>query len=394
MNDNIKNVNRNLILMCLIVFLNNINFCNTIAILYYKYVTNSFVLGMSIFSITTISSAIFELPTGIISDKIGRKKTIVYGSSCSVLSAIILFLANNYYLLILFAIINGIEMAFFSGNNDAYVYDNLCMINNKEKYINSIGKVKSMEYLAGAISGLIGAGLLYCFSYKLIIGISIIPKVIQLVISLFLKAIKNNETNTNSNKKLIKGALKESLENKLLLKKVLYDGILQSTNESCYQFRSAFYETVWPIWAIGIPGILSNIGAFISNWCSEKLISKTSRKKYWFLSHSYSMFSNTIAVITNNIISPIIMISNSLFHSDFIDSEIEQKLYKDEYRASMGSIKSFIQSILFAVFSVILGLIADYFNIVTSFIIFQLINIIPIIMNSKIIENVEKNYKN
>ena len=394
MKENLKKCTKNLLLISLIIFLNNINLYNVVAILYYKSITNSFVLGMSIFSITTISSAIFELPTGIISDKIGRKKTIVYGSSCSVLSAIILFLANNYYLLILFAIINGIEMAFFSGNNDAYVYDNLCMINNKEKYINSIGKVKSMEYLAGAISGLIGAGLLYCFSYKLIIGISIIPKVIQLVISLFLKAIKNNETNTNSNKKLIKGALKESLENKLLLKKVLYDGILQSTNESCYQFRSAFYETVWPIWAIGIPGILSNIGAFISNWCSEKLISKTSRKKYWFLSHSYSMFSNTIAVITNNIISPIIMISNSLFHSDFIDSEIEQKLYKDEYRASMGSIKSFIQSILFAVFSVILGLIADYFNIVTSFIIFQLINIIPIIMNSKIIENVEKNYKN
>ena len=394
MKENLKKCKKNLLLISLIIFLNNINLYNVVAILYYKSITNSFVLGMSIFSITTISSAIFELPTGILSDKIGRKKTIVYGSVCSLLSAFILFIANNYFLLIIYAIISGIEFAFFSGNNDAYVYENLKMINNEKDYIKFIGKVKSMEYLAGAISGLIGAGLLYCFSYKLIIGISIIPKVIQLVISLFLKAIKNNETNTNSNKKLIKGALKESLENKLLLKKVLYDGILQSTNESCYQFRSAFYETVWPIWAIGIPGILSNIGAFISNWCSEKLISKTSRKKYWFLSHSYSMFSNTIAVITNNIISPIIMISNSLFHSDFIDSEIEQKLYKDEYRASMGSIKSFIQSILFAVFSVILGLIADYFNIVTSFIIFQLINIIPIIMNSKIIENVEKNYKN
>ena len=394
MKENLKKCKKNLLLISLIIFLNNINLYNVVAILYYKSITNSFVLGMSIFSIVTISSAIFELPTGILSDKIGRKKTIVYGSVCSLLSAFILFIANNYFLLIIYAIISGIEFAFFSGNNDAYVYENLKMINNEKDYIKFIGKVKSMEYLAGAISGLIGAGLLYCFSYKLIIGISIIPKVIQLVISLFLKAIKNNETNTNSNKKLIKGALKESLENKLLLKKVLYDGILQSTNESCYQFRSAFYETVWPIWAIGIPGILSNIGAFISNWCSEKLISKTSRKKYWFLSHSYSMFSNTIAVITNNIISPIIMISNSLFHSDFIDSEIEQKLYKDEYRASMGSIKSFIQSILFAVFSVILGLIADYFNIVTSFIIFQLINIIPIIMNSKIIENVEKNYKN
>ena len=67
-----------------------------------------------------------------------------------------------------------------------------------------------------------------------------------------------------------------------------------------------------------------------------------------------------------------------------------KKLYKDEFRASMGSIKSFIQSVFFAVFSVLLGFIADYFSIITSFVVFQLINIIPIIVNGKIIENIEK----
>ena len=388
MKDSLKKCNKNLILICLIIFCNSINLYNVVAILYFKSITNSFVLGMSIFSIVTISAAIFELPTGIISDKIGRKKTIVYGSVCSLLSTFILFMANNYFLLIIYAIISGIEIAFFSGNNDAYVYENLKMINNEKDYIKYIGKVKSMGYLAAALSGFIGAILLYFFSYKFIIGISIIPKLIQLILSLFLGTI--NLINNMKKTEMITKPIKEVLKNKLLLKKVLYDGIMESTSESCYQFRSAFYETVWPIWAIGIPGILSNLGAFVSNWFSEKIIRKTTRKKYWLFSHFYSIMSNITAVIINNVISPIILVSNSLFHNDFINSEIEQKLYKDEYRASMGSIKNFIQSILFSAFSIALGLIADYFSIVTSFVIFQLINIIPTIANSKIIESVEK----
>lgn len=353
MKENLKKCKKNLILISLIIFLNNINLYNVVAILYYKSITNSFVLGMSIFSIVTISSAIFELPTGILSDKIGRKKTIVYGSVCSLLSAFILFIANNYFLLIIYAIISGIEFAFFSGNNDAYVYENLKMINNEKDYIKFIGKVKSMGYLAAALSGFIGAILLYFFSYKFIIGISIVPKAIQLILSLFLGVI--NIVKVNNKKK------------------------------------TEIITNVWPTWAIGIPGILANIGAFISNWFSEKIIRIISRKKYWLFSHFYSIMSNITAVIINNAISPIILVSNSIFHNDFINSEIEQRLYKDEYRASMGSIKNFIQSMLFSAFSIVLGLVADYFSIVTSFIIFQLLNIIPIIAHSKIIEDVEKN---
>ena len=390
MKESFKKCNKNLNLISLIIFCNSINLYNVVAILYYKSITNSFVLGMSIFSIVTISSAIFELPTGILSDIVGRKRTIVYGSVCSLLSAFILFIANNYFLLIIYAIISGIEIAFFSGNNDAYVYENLKMINKEKDYIKFIGKVKSMKYLAGALSGFLGAILLYFFSYKFIIGISIIPKAIQIILSLFLGVVNIIKLNNKKKTEMITKPIKEVLRNKILLKKVLYDGIMESTSESCYQFRSAFYETVWPIWAIGIPGILSNIGAFVSNWFSEKIIKITSRKKYWIFSHFYSIISNITAVIIKNTISPIILVSNSLFHNDFINSEIEQKLYKDEYRASMGSIKNFTQSILFSVFSVVLGLIADCFNIITSFTIFQLINIIPIIANSKIIEDVEK----
>ena len=48
-----------------------------LAIIYFAQVSGSFALGMAIFSIARISSALFEIPTGVFSDRIGRKKTII-----------------------------------------------------------------------------------------------------------------------------------------------------------------------------------------------------------------------------------------------------------------------------------------------------------------------------
>ena len=67
-------------IMALLNLMSEFKLYGVIAILYYMQVTNSMALAMSIFSIATISSCIFEIPTGIISDKIGRKKTIILGS--------------------------------------------------------------------------------------------------------------------------------------------------------------------------------------------------------------------------------------------------------------------------------------------------------------------------
>jgi MFS family permease len=48
-----------------------------LAIIYFSHVTGSFALGMGIFSITMIASALFEIPTGVFSDRIGRRKTVI-----------------------------------------------------------------------------------------------------------------------------------------------------------------------------------------------------------------------------------------------------------------------------------------------------------------------------
>lgn len=110
------------------------------AIIYYTQITGSMMLGMSIFSITMIASAILEFPTGLIADKIGRKNTVILGCINSLIYAIILAFSNSYMGLICVAIFEGLERAFFSGNNQAFIYDTLKEVGKESESENILEK--------------------------------------------------------------------------------------------------------------------------------------------------------------------------------------------------------------------------------------------------------------
>lgn len=376
---------KNIKIMGFLNLMSEFKLYGVIAILYYVQVTNSMALAMSIFSISTISSCILEVPTGIISDKIGRRKTIILGSISSLIYIIILGIAKNYVGLTIASLFNGLEMAFFSGNNQAYIYD-LIEKDKKEQYKVYIGKVNSMIYLAGAVSAMIGTFIVNFTSFRFVIFLTIVPKVLQLICSFLLEDVME-EKNTENILQIIKEAITLVKNNDVLRKQIIADGINDGIGEACFQFRSTFYELVWPEWALGLPGVLSNIGAFISNWFSGKIISRIGTYKLYVISNTYSIVSNCVGAFIKNIYSPIIMTTNSLFTTDVIQMDIEQKLYNQKYRASMGSIKSFTKNIIFSVIAVILGGLADYIGIVNAFIIFQCLKCVPIILYKKIFNN-------
>ena len=133
--------NKNIKLMYCLNLFSEMKFFGVIAILYYTEITQSMMLGMSIYSIATIVSSLAEFPTGIISDRIGRRMTIIAGAISSLIYVLLLSFAVNYIWLIVAAIFNGIEIAFFSGNNQAYIYENLKNSNMENKYEIYAGKI-------------------------------------------------------------------------------------------------------------------------------------------------------------------------------------------------------------------------------------------------------------
>ncbi len=79
---------RNVKILTLFNFFTDFKLYAPVAIIYFADVSGSFALGMSIFAITMVSSALFEIPTGIFSDRIGRKKTVVIGALCALFYSI------------------------------------------------------------------------------------------------------------------------------------------------------------------------------------------------------------------------------------------------------------------------------------------------------------------
>ena len=104
-----------------------------IAAIYFSKVSGSYALGLSIFSIAMVSSAVFEIPTGVFSDLIGRKYTTVLGGFFYMLGGIFYALGFNYWWLVAGAIFDGLGKAFYSGNNNALLYDSLNKSNRREE---------------------------------------------------------------------------------------------------------------------------------------------------------------------------------------------------------------------------------------------------------------------
>ena len=353
-------MHKNIKLLALFNFFTDFHLFSAILIIYFAQVTGSYALGMSLFSVAMVSSALFEVPTGVFSDYMGRKKTMMIGAVCAVLAIAFYAIGVNYWILFIGALFEGLQRAWYSGNNDALLYETLSNSNSKDDYDHYLGKTSAMFQVAAAV-GIIVGGFIAVWSFPLVMWLSVIPQVICLIISLLIvEPTKHTDRSSNIYSHLIT-ASKKIWSNKKLKLLSLYSIQGFAVGEATYQFRGAFVNTLWPIWAVGIAKVLSSIGGAVSYWYSSKLIKKVGAYRILLISAIYGKVINIGSVAIANVVSPIFLSSTSLFYgvSQVANNKLMQKEFTDEQRATLGSINSFMGSLVFGIFAVILGIFAD-----------------------------------
>ena len=297
---------KNIRLLALFNFFTDFRLYSAILIIYFAKVTGSYALGMSLFSMAMVSTALFEVPTGIFSDYIGRKKTMILGALCSVLSVTFYAIGGNYLILFIGALFEGLQRAWYSGNNDALLYETLSTSNRKEEYDHYLGKTSSMFQVAAAV-GIIVGGFIAVWSFPLVMWLSVIPQVICLIISLLIiEPVRISVQSSNIYSHLKTAIMKMWLNRKLRLLSI-NSVIGFAIGESAYQFRAAFVNTLWPLWAVGFSKVLSSIGAAISYWYSGKLIRKVGAFRLLLISDIYAKVINIGSVAVATIISPVLL---------------------------------------------------------------------------------------
>jgi len=354
---------RNIKLLALFNFFTDFQFHSAVLIIYFAQVTGSYALAMSLFSVEMLSSALFEVPTGIFSDKIGRKKTICMGAFFATLAAIFTAIGSSYWILFIGSIYSGLARSWYSGNNDAFLHDSLAELKNKEQYAHYLGKTSSMFQVALMLGAVIGS-IIAQWSFPLIMWLSVIPQVCCLVISFFFTeptVFTKEKTNIFSHIKLSAIHLWKNKTLRLLsIRDILNYGI----GESSFQFSSAFIGSIWPIWAIGFSKMISFGGAAVSYWFSGKAIKKFGAYNILLCAQIYDKIVDFIAFIHPTVVSPILMGSTSIFHgvTSVAKNALMQKEFTDAQRATLGSLNSFFGNIFYALFSPLLGMFADAYG--------------------------------
>lgn len=378
-------IEKNIRLLSWLNFCTDFVFFAPVAILYFARVTGSFALGMSVFSLAYVSSAIFEVPTGMVSDLVGRKKTTILGAASSVLCVTLYAIGGSYLMLAAGALLQGLSRAFYSGNNDALLHDTLREIGKEHEYHTYLGKTSSMFQIALAIASVAG-GFMAAQSYAFVMWASVIPQIGALVVAFLLVEPSVASKSNREIFSLIREALTEFRKNNRLRLLTWASAIRFGLGESGYFLRSAFFGSLWPLWAIGAVSALSNIGAAWSFYYGGKLIDKYKPLRVLNFEIISNRIVNMTALLFPTVFSPILMNSTSFaFGAGTVAmNSLLQKEFTQAQRATMSSLNAFIGSIVFGITSIALGLLADRFDARTALIVTNVALFAPLFFYRKI----------
>ena len=119
----------------------------------------NFVQINSLWGIIVGTMFLTEVPTGVVADRIGRKRSINIAFALQVVGEVIFIFSGSYWLFALAAVVGGLGFAFSSGAVEALVYDSLKAERREEEMSKAMGFIAAAQRSANLIAFAIG-GLL------------------------------------------------------------------------------------------------------------------------------------------------------------------------------------------------------------------------------------------
>lgn len=149
-------------------------------------------IGLSTYEIMLMQSiymaaiTVLEVPSGIFSDRFGRKLTLVIAFFAYVLAWISLLFAYDFFSVLPYQFLFAIAVSFQSGTYTAYIFEASNADGTKEDFRAVLAHINSYKLYGAVISSLAGAVLYKIGGFKLVLIATIISALVALLLTLFL----------------------------------------------------------------------------------------------------------------------------------------------------------------------------------------------------------------
>lgn len=335
-------------------------------------------LSFGFFSASTI---LLEVPTGVIADLFGRKKTYLLSLVVYILAFVVIYIGRTFVILSVGAVLYGCSRALSSGSLDALFIEEYTKKHGKEK-IPRIMSIFTVTETVGLALGSLSGGYLpvVATAFFKSIGkydLNIFLKIILLLVLIVLVSTLVYERKTvKSDKSRLKLHLLESAQLvqkshnlKLIFISFIATGIFLSTLELYWQPRFlSLLKNDSMIWLLGFIALLYFGAVLFGSLVSEKVLARFgfSYKHVYFVSKLLSGIA--ILILALQISAWPFTVCYALVYLFFGASHIPEGTIvnmeiTDDKRASMLSLNSLVFQIGGLIGSVASGIIVKFSSV-------------------------------
>lgn len=389
--------------------LKNLRFFEPYMIIYFLMNDlNLFLVGV-LFSIREIIIYIFEIPSGVIADRYGKKTELVICFVFYIMSFLIFFIATEFYMFVIAMSLYALGEAFRTGTHKSMIMSYMDQENIKSSKTKIYGLTRSYSLIGSMIASLVSIGLvLYLPEIRFLFLVAIIPYVLDLVLIL---SYPNRLNEKRDVKFSFKSFVKHNIDN------IKYT--FKTSRVRNAVFNSASYQATFKSIKDYIQPILisMSVGFLIFNQFDEEEHTKIYIGIIYAVIYLVSAISSRNAYRVKTIGKPGVLIAyiwlitgiaigvlsfflDSIFVVGFmflllyVMMNIRKPLMVErigdvtdsDKRATVLSAESQTASLLIVVFAPLIGLLADY-SMSLMFIIFAILMLIIFIGNLIYVKN-------
>lgn len=322
-----------------------------------------------------ISNFLFEIPTGLLGDKIGRKWSVFLGLCSFIIFGTGMALCRDYGLFLGLFIIKGIGFAFVSGSGNALLYDSLKCIKKEGKYLKINSRISTISSVVLGIAMLLGGymkNISWNFVYFSYVGSMIIALI---VVSFMYEKVQDFKTEGNVDKTTFKQNFEsirsvmnffKSTRGKWLAVFMLSYGTYEAAMTPFFIYGQNLFKAYGL--TAGTIGLIYSIIQFSSGvayYMSEKVSKLFSVKRLAYFTLLLSSVLLSLNLLQSFVVSLVVFYLLTVFPEILYivtDNYIQERI-PTNIRASVLSSFSLIQSTLISLSYIVVAFLFDTFSV-------------------------------
>jgi len=166
-------------------FLKNLKLFEPFLILFLLEKGLSFTLIGTLYAYREIMTNVLEVPTGVIADAMGRRRTMVQSFLSYIISFLIFYYAKGFWPIMLGMTFFAFGEAFRGGTHKAMIFEYLTMQGWQDQKVDYYGHTRAWSQRGSAVSALLAAAIVFISGrYDVVFLISTLPYVVNLFLML------------------------------------------------------------------------------------------------------------------------------------------------------------------------------------------------------------------